>query len=132
MCEAHYRRFLRIGAAAWDAPLRRSPRPRGDFDVWRDVVEHLALDDAGCLVWPWGTFSDGRGQVNVGDGGRQVHRVVFVYFHGPIPDGLQVNHSCGRGHRGCADPRHLYAGTQVENLADAKRHGVQVGRPRRH
>jgi len=130
MCDVHYRRWRLTGSAQWDKPVRRSPRPRGDFDVERDVIAHLVRDSAGCLVWPFATFPDGRGKVNTGQGSQQVHRIVYVHLNGPVPEDLQVNHRCGRGSNGCADPRHLYAGTQAQNIEDTRRHGTPIGRRR--
>jgi hypothetical protein len=49
---------------------------------------------------------------------------------GPIPEGLQVPHKCGRPHvsedvasRRCVNPAHPYAGTHTENVRDAMARG---------
>jgi len=106
-------------------------RPDGPIDIERDILPYLALDDAGCLIWPYAVTTEGRGLVSTLPRGKtlKVHRLVFEHFNGPVPPGLQVNHTCGRGHLACVDPRHLYAGTQKQNMEDAKRHGVRLGRP---
>lgn len=45
---------------------------------------------------------------------RQAHRVVYEIYRGPIPVGLQLDHTCRQ--RGCVNPSHLRAVTCRENL----------------
>jgi len=57
--------------------------------------------------------------------GRFLHRVAYERKHGPIPDGLTIDHLCRR--RNCLNADHLEPVTQMENvmrgntLARAKR-----------
>jgi hypothetical protein len=44
------------------------------------------------------------------------HRMIYWCFHGPIPDGMQVNHSCENSM--CLNPRHLKAGDRRDNYND--------------
>lgn len=45
---------------------------------------------------------------------QQAHRVSYQVFVGPIPDGLQIDHTCRQ--RMCVNPDHLEPVTQQENL----------------
>ena len=52
----------------------------------------------------------------------QLHRIVFMAFHGEIPNGLNVLHFDGNHLNNRIE--NLYLGTQLENIADRVRHGT--------
>ena len=45
--------------------------------------------------------------------------------HGEAPPRYEAAHSCGRGHLGCVNPRHLRWATSKENKADMIVHGTR-------
>lgn len=49
----------------------------------------------------------------------QLHRVTYMFFRGPIPDGMQIDHLCRN--RNCVNPWHMEVVTQQENSARTKR-----------
>ena len=74
---------------------------------------HREVDENGCWVWPGAKQPNGYGRITVGGRARFVHRVAYVEFVGPIPDGLVVDHVCRN--RACFNPEHLRCCTQGEN-----------------
>ena len=90
-------------------------------EAWRRIAPRLAADrETGCHRFT-GAKIDGYGQARVDGRSQLVHRVAYELFVGPIPDGLQVDHLCRV--RECANPAHLEAVTQAENMRRG-RHGV--------
>ena len=71
------------------------------------IARHTVRDpDTGCLLW---TSSTRRGYGRFQLEGRRVsaHRVAYELVHGPIPDGLTIDHKCRV--RRCCNVDHLQA-----------------------
>ena len=103
-----------------------SPARAGD---WTEAVMQRVDQRADNECWPWlgvvrdagyGTFSrrvDGRVT------SAPAHRLVYELLVGPIPPGLQLDHTCHDAeicggpceHRRCCNPAHLEAVSPAEN-----------------
>lgn len=94
-------------------------------------------DPDACWPWPYARSTQGYGRVTVAGRQLQVHRVIYELFIGPIPAGLEVDHTCHNDdascaggaacpHRACCNPRHLRAVTHRENDIAGRRGNVAV------
>ena len=88
------------------------------------LYDRLVRDESGCLIWQGAKNRKGYGVVNFEGKKWMVHRLVYTLKVGPIPDGLELDHTC-RVHD-CAEPDHLNPVTGPENAARYKdfRNGV--------
>lgn len=84
-----------------------------------------------CLAWPYGRDGRGYGALSIKRKSYVASRVVCELAHGPAPEGkTQAAHSCGNGHLGCVNPRHLRWASPKENMQDAVAHGNNESRPK--
>lgn len=86
--------------------------------------------DGDCWLWTGAIHPFGYGRIGIADEILLVHRVAYVEFVGPIPDGMNVLHRCDRA--ACWNPLHLFLGTHADNAADKVAKGRQYRGERHH
>ncbi len=59
---------------------------------------------------------DGYGQIQINKKEYKAHRVVYELTYGQIPNEKHVLHSCDN--RKCCNPKHLFLGTNNDNVKD--------------
>lgn len=117
LCNRHYLRLRRYGDTQAGGP------EQGAALAW--IAEEIPAKSSACLFWPFGRFKDGYAAVQVGGKKVRVNRLVCEEMHGsPDLANMDAAHTCGRGHLGCVNDRHLYWATRAQNLADRVAHGT--------
>lgn len=125
MCNKHYRRWKRH-----DNPeFRLIPYPENKGDCFQWLKDHQTFDGGECLRWPFHRDQSGYGRVRVMGKSMAASRFMCELVRGapPSPE-HQAAHSCGNGHLGCVNPRHLRWATPKENMEDLARH-LREGKP---
>lgn len=82
--------------------------------VIRDRIE--INEDAECAEWQGTVNRKGYGGIRYDRKMEKVHRAVWQYHFGEIPDGMHVLHKCDN--RRCCATTHLYLGTNQQNIKD--------------
>lgn len=106
-CNMHLRRLRRHNDLTRD---HTTPRASLEERFWAKVTK---TDN--CWLWT-GALSSGYGRIGIGPssaGLDYAHRISYRLHHGPIPEGLFIDHLCRV--RRCVNPAHLEAVTQAEN-----------------
>lgn len=70
----------------------------------------------GCWLWQGWVDKDGYGKTSWEGKNVRIHVAAFEAVNGPVPEGLNVCHTCD--HPACYRPDHLFAGSQKENMQD--------------
>jgi hypothetical protein len=109
LCEGHYTQHIRKGQ-----PLAPLGTAKGDLAKHFYATVDTETDE--CIEWPYVKSGFGYGMVTL-DGRRLgTHVAAWKRKNGEVPEGHQINHHCDNPC--CYNPKHLYAGTQAENIQD--------------
>ena len=73
-----------------------------------------------CWMWVGGKTKDNYGKFWLGKT-MKAHKVSYLIHCGEVPNGLCVLHSCDNPL--CVNPKHLWLGTQLENIQDRDKKG---------
>jgi hypothetical protein len=75
---------------------------------------------SGCWLWRLHVNACGYGTIR-SMGQWLAHRVSWMIHRGPIPQGVDVCHSCDVPR--CVNPDHLWLGSHLDNMRDMDRKG---------
>jgi len=117
LCRAHYKKKLKYGDPC-HVHVRLS-----EAMTWVENAISYAGDD--CLIWPFARSGQKYGCMRFRGSTRLAHRVICELAHGSPPSpSSQAAHSCGKGHEGCVNPKHLRWDSRAGNFADKIKHGT--------
>lgn len=84
-----------------------------------DKVQKLGPDE--CWNWTAGKSNQGYGHFKYKKHLINAHRFAWSLTHGPVPDNLDVLHTCDN--ESCCNPSHLFLGSQSDNMIDMVKKG---------
>ena len=117
LCATHLYRMKKHGD-----PMKKLEKVNAKKD-WVYKNKEYSGDD--CLKWPFAVNENGRGLLLIDGKAISAPKAMCIAAHGNPPTSKhEAAHSCGNGHLGCMNPKHLRWATRKENEADKKHHGT--------
>lgn len=115
-CDMHYWRWRKHGD-----PLGAAYRgPEATFLAMTEPI----VGDPAHIIWTGALDGGGYGRIQVNGRVVRAHRWAWEREHGPIPDGMVIDHRCYE--RSCVNTEHLRLATHKQN--GANRSGAWKGR----
>jgi hypothetical protein len=151
LCNMHYRRMMRLGSLELPPPptckadnckdrVHSNGYCRPHHSKWRrygDPLETRRYNNAedsfqarttwrgDCLVWTASKTKGGYGKLTVEGKLRGAHQYAWERENGPIPAGMEIDHTCFN--RPCCNIKHLRLATEKQN-----RENLRQANPNNH
>ena len=110
-CSRHYKQWLATGDPIPPGPVER-------------FCQKVIFTSCGCC-WLWdGATSGGYGSLGFDGEQWKAHRYAWTLTHGPIPDGLDIDHLCFN--RSCVNPAHMRLVTRAQNASRKRVSGYSI------
>lgn len=87
-----------------------------DEQYRQKLKSQVLVTENGCWEWQGFRHKKGYGDMSYRCKNWRVHRLAYHLFHGPIPKGMVICHTCDN--RPCCNPLHLFLGTFDINNKD--------------
>lgn len=85
------------------------------------LLKNSSVKPSGCREWDLGRNRGGYGQSSFRRKGVGAHRLSYAAFNGVVKQGLYVLHRCDNPP--CINPKHLFLGTDLDNVRDMLKKG---------
>lgn len=107
--------------------MKRGTKCKKSKTVTLRFMEKIAPEpNTGCWLWLNCVDRKGYGKFGIDRKAQLAHRVSYVLFRGPIPEGLVIDHLCNTPT--CVNPSHLRATTAKENTMRGNSFSAQEAR----
>lgn len=119
-CQKHYKRLRNNGSPY----IIKCEDTRG-VPPYDRIMKKVVVDKkTGCWNFA-GRLQRGYGYIRADNRFVRVHRFMYEYHKGKIPNGKFVCHSCDNPK--CCNPEHLWVGTHNDNMRDREEKGRNGG-----
>lgn len=95
--------------------------PTGNGAAVERLMSKVVVADSGCWEFTGHRDENGYGRIQFDGRSAHAHRVAWILRYDVPAPGLHVLHHCDNPP--CCNPRHLYVGTNDDNVADRVRRG---------
>lgn len=119
-CGQHFERTAR------GRPYKFCGRQCAVVPVMARLLRNLegTSEPGACLLWAGKKNQGGYGEIQHGKRVWKVHRLMWTLIVGPVPDDVEVCHSCDTP--ACVRVDHLFLGTHLQNMRDMAEKGRGV------
>ena len=90
------------------------------YKLVHPIIRRISIPDSHDKCWIWNGYrnDDGYGRMKICGKTYTIHRKIYEFYYGPFDNQKYVCHDCDIPC--CTNPRHLFLGTQQDNMDDMK------------